>query len=58
MIQEQAMDFGGESIEDMSMDDMIDDGMYEGFDYDALIKEALEAAGLNESEETIPDCRC
>ena len=51
---EPANDFGGESIEDMSMDDMIDDGMYEGFDYDALIKEALEAAGLNESEETIP----
>lgn len=51
---EPANDFGGESIEDMSMDDMIDDGMYEEFDYDALIKEALEAAGLNESEETIP----
>ena len=52
---EPANDFGGEeSIEDMSMDDMMDDGMYEGFDYDALIKEALEAAGLNESEETIP----
>ena len=51
---EPANDFGGESIEDMSMDDMIDDGMYEDFDYDALIKEALEAAGLNESEETIP----
>ena len=51
---EPANDFGGESIEDMSMDDMMDDGMYEEFDYDALIKEALEAAGLNESEETIP----
>ena len=52
---EPANDFGGEeSIEDMSMDDMMDDGMYEGCDYDALIKEALEAAGLNESEETIP----
>lgn len=52
---EPANDFGGdESIEDMSMDDMMDDGMFEGFDYDALIKEALEAAGLNESEETIP----
>ena len=53
---EPANDFGGdeESIEDKSMDDMMDDGMFEGFDYDALIKEALEAAGLNESEETIP----
>ena len=53
---EPANDFGGddEAIEDMSMDDMMDDGMFESFDYDALIKEALEAAGLNESEETIP----
>ena len=53
---EPANDFGGEeSIEDMSMDDMMDDGMYEGFDYDALIKEAMEAAGINEAEETIPE---
>ena len=49
-----------EPIEDMSMDDMMDSGMYdndimgESFDYDALIKEALEAAKLEEAEETIP----
>ena len=47
---------------DMSMDDMIDNGMYdnimdESFDYDALIKEAMEAAQketVKETEEIIP----
>ena len=47
---------------DMSMDDMIDSGMYdnimdESFDYDALIKEAMEAAQketVEEAEEIIP----
>ena len=43
-----------EPIEDMSMDDMMDDGMFEAFDYDALIKEAMEAAQLDEAEEIIP----
>lgn len=48
---EPANDFGGESIEDMSMDDMIDDGMY-----DDEINEVLKQAGikLDEAEEIIP----
>ena len=46
---------GGASLDD-EMEDMMDMGMYEGFDYDALIKEALEAAGvqLDEAEKIIP----
>lgn len=58
MPEEPAVDSeleGGASIDD-EMEDMMDMGMYEGFDYDALIKEALEAAGvqLDEAEKIIP----
>lgn len=68
------LDMNGDSISDMSIDDMMDSGMYddtsdseemdepeettEEFDYDALMKEALDAAQntkeLNETEEMIP----
>lgn len=68
------LDTNSDSIGDMSMDDMMDSGMYddtfdseeidepeettEDFDYDALMKEALDAAQntkeLNETEEMIP----
>ena len=50
-----------EPIADMSMDDMMDDGMYddeimgESFDYDALIKEAMEAAGIETLDEEVKE---
>ena len=50
-----------EPVEDMSMDDMMDAGMYdedimgESFDYDALIKEAMEAAGIETLDEEVKE---
>ena len=54
---DDAMDSNNLEADEMSMDDMIDNNMFdnpmeEEFDYDALIKEALDS--IKESEEIIP----
>ena len=54
---DDAMDSNNLEANEMSMDDMIDNNMFdnpmeEEFDYDALIKEALDS--IKESEEIIP----
>ena len=51
---ETVPEMGDETIGDMTIDQMNDEGFYENFDYDALIKESLKAAGITESEEVIP----
>ena len=59
-VVDDAMDME-EPVEDMTMDDMMDDGMYdeeimgESFDYDALIREAMEAAGIETLDEEVKE---